>query len=74
MINVDIFVDIATAALAVLIALLACYLSLRLLGKLAKFLIVIVVIALVAWFVFSDHSVLRDYIDMALPFIAKLKQ
>ena len=38
MLNIDIFVDIATAALAVLIAVLACYLALRLLGQLAKLL------------------------------------
>lgn len=72
MLNVSFFTDIATAALAVLIAVLASYLALRLLGKLAKFLITVVIILLVVWFVFSDHSILRDYINISLPYLASL--
>ncbi len=72
MLNLEFFTDIATAALAVLIAVLACYLALRLLGKLAKFLITVVIIVLVVWFVFSDHSILRDYINLGLPYLAGL--
>ena len=70
MLDVGIFTDIASAALAILVAVLACYLALRLLGKLAKFLITVVVIVLVVWFVFSDNSVLSDYINLALPYVA----
>ena len=67
MLDVKIFTDIATAALAVLVAVLACYLALRLLGKVAKFLVTVIVIVLVVWFVFSDHSILSGYINLALP-------
>ncbi len=72
MLDVGIFTDIATAALAILVAVLACYLALRLLGKLAKFLITVVIIVLVVWFVFSDHSILRDYINLGLPYLTSL--
>ena len=72
MLDVGIFTDIASAALAILVAVLACYLALRLLGKLAKFLITVVVIVLVVWFVFSDNSVLSDYINLALPFVQSI--
>ena len=64
MLNVDIFVDIATAALAVLIAVLACYLALRLLGQIAKFLVIVVVILLVAWFVFGNGSPISGFLDI----------
>lgn len=54
-----ILVDIARAAVALLVAVLAIYLSLRLLGKIAKFVIIAVVIALVLWFLFSEGSILQ---------------
>lgn len=61
------FVHLAYGALAVLIAVLAVYYALRLLGKIAKFAVVLIVAALVLWFVFSDHSIIqtiRGYIDV----------
>ena len=59
MVDLGIFSDIAYAALALLVAALAIYLSLRLFGKIAKFLITLVVILLALWFLFSDHSILQ---------------
>ena len=58
-INLQFFTDLAYAALAVLVAVLAIYLALRLLGKFAKYLITIVLIGLVLWFLFSNHSILQ---------------
>ena len=60
MFDVQILVDVAVASVAVLVAILAVYLSMRLLGKLAKFVIGVIVVALVLWFVFSDSSFLSD--------------
>ena len=57
--DLRIFTSIAYAALALLITVLAIYLSLKLLGKIAKFVIIGVVVAAVLWFLFSDHSVLQ---------------
>ncbi len=54
--NVQFFSDLAYSALALLIAVLAIYLAVRLLGKLAKFVIIVVVIAAVAWFLLADAS------------------
>ncbi|MBQ8357013.1 MAG: hypothetical protein IJX39_04295 [Clostridia bacterium] len=56
---VELFTDIAYAALALLVAVLAIYLAIRLLGKLAKFIIFVVVVVLVLWFIFSDNSILQ---------------
>jgi len=50
--------ELAATALAILIAALAVYLGVRLLGKLAKFVIAVVVIVLILWFVLSDNSIL----------------
>jgi len=58
--DVQILVDVAIAAVAILVAILAVYLAMRLLGKLAKFAIGVIVVALVLWFVFSDSSFLSD--------------
>ena len=60
MFDVEILVDVAIAAVAVLIAILAVYLALRLLGKLAKIAIGAIIVALVLWFLFSDSSFLSD--------------
>ncbi len=48
----DILSEVARGALALLVASLAIYLSLRLLGKIAKFVIAVIVIALIIYFVF----------------------
>ena len=62
--SVELLVGIAYAALALLIAVLAIYLALRLLGKIAKFVIFAVVVILLLWFVFSDHSVVQIAADL----------
>ncbi len=48
----EMLAEVARGALAILVASLAIYLSLRLLGKIAKFVIAVVVIAVVIYFVF----------------------
>ncbi len=59
MIDLQFFTDLAYMSLAVLVAVLAIYLALRLLGKFAKFLITVVVAVFVIWFLFSDHSIMQ---------------
>lgn len=61
----ELITNFAYAALALLVAVIAIYLSVRLLGKLAKFVIILVVIALVLWLIFAENSILRDVISMA---------
>lgn len=63
MLDLQFFIDLAYASLAVLVAVLAIYLALRLLGKFAKWLITVVVIVLVLWFLFSNHSILQYLLD-----------
>ena len=65
---VELFGDIAYAALALLIAVLAIYFAIRILGRIAKFVvtvIVLIVMAVVLWLVFSDTGA-------ALPFMEKV--
>lgn len=61
---VRILSDIAYGALALLVALLAVYLALRLLGKFAKFIITLAVIGLVLFFILSDHSILNTLTEL----------
>ena len=63
MFGVDLLVDIATSAVAVLITVLAIYLAMRLLGKLAKFFITIIVVVFVIWLLVSDSSFLNQIIS-----------
>ena len=68
---VALFTDIAYAALTLLIAVLAVYFALRLLGKLTKFVvtvIVVVVVVVVLWMIFSDHSIIQSASDLLLHF------
>ncbi|MBR2311899.1 MAG: hypothetical protein IKA46_01245 [Clostridia bacterium] len=65
MFGVDLLVDIATSAVAVLITVLAIYLAIRLLGKLAKFFIMIIVVVFLIWLFFSDSSFLSEIISTA---------
>ena len=62
----EILSEIARGALMLLIATLAIYLSLRLLGKIAKFIIVIIVIAVVVYFVFFVGDVAQTLKDAVL--------
>lgn len=66
----QILADIARGALAILIASLAIYLSLRLLGRIAKFVITLIVIALVVYFVFFATDIAQTIKDavLSLPF------
>ncbi len=57
--NLEIFTAIGYGAIAILIAVLAAYLAIKLLGKIAKYVIIGVVIAFVLWFLFSDHSIVQ---------------
>ena len=57
--NLEIFTAIGYGAIAILIAVLAAYLAIKLLGKIAKYVIIGVVVAFVLWFLFSDHSILQ---------------
>ena len=54
----EIFSDIAISTISVLITLIAIYLSVRLLGKLAKFVIGVVIVAFLVWLFVSDNSIL----------------
>ncbi len=66
---VEIFGDIAYAALALLIAVVAIYFALRVLGKVAKFVvtvIVVIVVAIVLWRIFSNTGM------SALPFVGEI--
>ena len=56
----ELLTQLAHGALTVLITLLAIYLSLRLLGRIAKFAITLIVIAAVLWFILSDNSILQS--------------
>ena len=49
----DTLIEVARGSLALLVAAIAIYLSLRLLGKVAKFFITIIVIALILYFAFT---------------------
>ena len=63
MFGVDLLVDIATSAVALLVTVLAIYLAMRLLGKLAKFFITIIVVVFVIWLLLSDSSFLNEIIS-----------
>ena len=52
-------VSVAHGALALLIAALAVYLALKLLGRIAKFVIGAAVVGVVLWFLISDNSLLQ---------------
>ena len=49
----EMLTELARGALALLIAALAIYLSLKLLGKIAKFVIIVIIIAVVLYFIFT---------------------
>jgi lipopolysaccharide export LptBFGC system permease protein LptF len=72
----EIFTNIAQAALALLVAALAVYLSLRLMGKIAKFVItvvVVIVLGIVLWKIFGSTGGSLPVLDkiMALKDIFK---
>ena len=60
----ELLLQVAHGAVAVLISLLAIYLSIKLLGRIAKFVIGVILIALVLWFLLSDNSILQTVKDL----------
>lgn len=67
----EILSEVARGALMLLVAALAIYLSLRLLGKIAKFVITVVVIAVIIYFVFFATDIAQTVKNavMQLPFL-----
>ena len=73
---IELFSEIARSALMLLVAVLAIYLSLRLLGAIAKFVIAIVVIAVIVYFIFfatDIASTIKDAV-MQLPVLPQFLQ
>lgn len=72
----EILSEVARGALMLLVAALAIYLSLRLLGKIAKFVITVVVIAVIIYFVFFATDIAQTVKDavMQLPFLQEILQ
>ena len=62
----EILSEVARGALALLVAALAIYLSLRLLGRIAKFVITIIVIVLIVYFVFFATDISQTIKDAVL--------
>ena len=72
----ELFSEIARSALMLLVAVLAIYLSLRLLGAIAKFVIAIIVIAVIVYFIFfatDIASTIKDAV-MQLPTLPQFLQ
>ena len=62
----ELFSEIARSALMLLVAVLAIYLSLRLLGAIAKFVISIVVIAVIVYFIFFATDIAQTVKDAVI--------
>lgn len=67
----EILSEIARGSLMLLVAALAIYLSLRLLGKIAKFIVTAVIIALVIYFIFFATDIAETVKNavLQLPFL-----
>ena len=72
----ELFSEIARSALMLLVAVLAIYLSLRLFGAIAKFVISIVVIAVIVYFIFFATDIAQTVKDavMQLPVLPQFLQ
>ena len=73
----EMLAQVARGALAILVASLAIYLSLRLLGKIAKFVIAVIAIAFVIYFVFFATDIaqtVKDAISAHLSFFDFFKK
>ena len=71
----DFLIQLAHGALALLVAVLAMYLSLKLLGKIVKYVVIALIAvatAIVLFVIFSDAQILQSIKDMitALPAVA----
>ena len=62
----SVLVEVARSAIALLIAALAIYLSLRLLGKIAKFFIGAILVGLVLYFIFTYSDIIWDSAEVFL--------
>ena len=62
----EMLTEIARGAVALLVTVLAIYLSLRLLGKIAKFVVGIVVVAAIIYFVFFATDIADKLKDTVL--------
>ena len=62
----ELFSEIARSALMLLVAVLAIYLSLRLFGAIAKFVISIVVIAVIVYFIFFATDIAQTVKDAVI--------
>ena len=54
--DLQFFTAIAYASIAILVAVLAIYLALTLLGKISKFVVIVIAIAFLLWLLFSNHG------------------
>jgi len=72
----EILSEVARGALMLLVAVLAVYLALRLLGKIAKFIVAVVIIAVVIYFVFFATDLAQTIKDavMQIPFLQQILQ
>ncbi len=72
----EILSEVARGALMLLVAALAIYLSLRLLGKIAKFVITVIVIAVIVYFVFFATDIAQSIKDavLQLPLLQQILQ
>ena len=61
----EIMSEVARGALALLVAALAIYLSLKLLGKIAKFIITVILVGLVVYFIFMGTDIVQTVKDAA---------
>ena len=51
---------LASTALSILVAVVVIILAIKLLGKLAKFVIILAVLGLIAWLFFSGNSIVAN--------------
>lgn len=53
----ELLFNLARGAIALLVAAIAIYFTFKLLGKLAKFVITVIIVAAVLWFLFSNPEI-----------------
>ena len=63
----ELLIEVARGALAILIAALGIYLSLRLMKKLAKYAITLIVIAVIVYFIFAATDISQIIQNAGLP-------
>ena len=71
MFSMDWLINLAKAALAVMIAVLAVYFGVKIAGKVSKIVVIIALIVLTLWLIFSGSSPIHEYMGFItdkLPF------